>query len=105
MNVLGLSAFYHESTCCLLRDGALVAAASEERFSRLKHDPGLPVEAFRYCLREGGLDIVDLDALSYYERPVEKHSRQLWAGVPEGASPEFAWLDPGQPERAIRERL
>jgi carbamoyltransferase len=105
MNVLGLSAFYHESTCCLLQDGILVAAASEERFSRVKHDPGLPVEAFRFCLREGGIDVSDLDALAYYERPVDKLSRQLWAGVPEGASPDLAWLDPGQPERALRERL
>jgi carbamoyltransferase len=105
MNILGLSAFYHESTCCLLQDGVLVAAASEERFSRVKHDPGLPVEAFRYCLRSGRIDVSDLDALAYYERPVDKHSRQLWAGVPEGSSPDFAWLDPGQPERAIRERL
>jgi carbamoyltransferase len=105
MNILGLSAFYHESTCCLLQDGILVAAASEERFSRVKHDPGLPVEAFRYCLRSGRIDVSDLDALAYYERPFDKHSRQLWAGVPEGSSPDLAWLDPGQPERAIRERL
>ena len=105
MNILGLSAFYHESTCCLLQEGALVAAASEERFSRAKHDPGLPVEAFRFCLRSGGIDVSDLDALAYYERPADKLSRQLWAGVPEGSSPDFAWLDPGQPERAIRERL
>jgi carbamoyltransferase len=105
MNILGLSAFYHESTCCLLQDGVLVAAASEERFSRVKHDPGLPVEAFRYCLREGGIDVTDLDALAYYERPGEKLSRQLWAGVPEGSSADFAWLDPGEPERAFRERL
>ncbi|HTQ79343.1 MAG TPA: carbamoyltransferase N-terminal domain-containing protein, partial [Thermoanaerobaculia bacterium] len=105
MNILGLSAFYHESTCCLLQDGRLVAAASEERFSRRKHDPGLPVEAFRFCLRAGGIDIVDLDALAYYERPVDKLSRQLWAGVPADSSPDLAWLDPGQPERALRERL
>jgi carbamoyltransferase len=105
MNVLGLSAFYHESTCCLLQDGVLVAAASEERFSRVKHDPGLPVESFRYCLRAGGIDVTDLDALAYYELPVEKLSRQLWAGTPEGGSPDLAWLDPGQAERAIRERL
>jgi carbamoyltransferase len=105
MNILGLSAFYHESTCCLLQDGALVAAASEERFSRVKHDPGLPVEAFRYCLREGGIDVTDLDALAYYERPADKLSRQLWAGEPEGGPPDFAWRDPGEPERLVREWL
>jgi carbamoyltransferase len=105
VNVLGISAFYHESACCLLRDGRLVAAAEEERFSRIKHDPGLPVRAARFCLAAGGLDLLDLDAIAYYELPVEKLARQLWAGVPAGASPDLAWLDPAQPERALRERL
>jgi carbamoyltransferase len=105
MNVLGLSAFFHESACCLLRDGRLVAAVEEERLSRVKHDPRLPVSAFRFCLRAGGLGITDLDAVAYYESPVKKLSRQLWAGVPEGASPDLPWLDPGAPERAIREGL
>jgi carbamoyltransferase len=104
MNILGLSAFFHESACCLLRDGRLVAAAEEERFSRVKHDPRLPVSAFRYCLRQGGIGIQDLDAVAYYESPVGKLSRQLWAGAPEGGS-DLAWLDPGAPERAIREGL
>ena len=105
MNILGLSAFFHESACCLLRDGRLVAAAEEERFSRIKHDPRLPVSAFRYCLRQGGLGIQDVDAVAYYESPVGKLSRQLWAGVPEGGPSDLAWLDPGRPERAIREGL
>jgi len=105
VNIVGISAFYHESACCLLRDGRLIAAAEEERFSRIKHDPGLPVRAFRFCLEQGGLDITDVDALAYYELPAEKLGRQLWAGVPEGASPDLAWLDPAQPERALRERL
>ena len=105
MNILGLSAFFHESACCLLRDGRLVAAAEEERFSRVKHDPRLPVSAFRWCLEAGGIGIVDLDALAYYESPVEKLSRQLWAGIPEGAPPGLPWIDPQAPERAIREGL
>jgi carbamoyltransferase len=105
MNVLGLSAFFHESACCLLRDGRLVAAAEEERFSRVKHDPRLPVSAFRFCLRAGGIGITDVDAVAYYESPVRKLSRQLWAGIPEGAPPDLAGLDPGAPERAIREGL
>jgi carbamoyltransferase len=104
MNVLGLSAFFHESACCLLRDGRLVAAAEEERFSRVKHDPRLPVAAFRWCLRRGGIGITDLDCVAYYESPVKKLSRQLWAGVPAGAA-DLGWLDPGAPERAIREGL
>ncbi len=110
MNVVGLSAFYHESSCCLLRDGELVAAASEERFTRVKHDPRLPVEAFRFCLRDGGLDVTDVDAVAYYESPTKKLARQLWSGLPRGGTPRAAppdapWLDPGEPERAIRERL
>ena len=113
MNVLGISAFYHDAACCLLRDGRLVAAAQEERFSRLKHDPRLPVAAFRFCLEKGGIGPADLDAVAYYESPVKKLSRQLWSGGPAGRgrsgsrdrSPDLAWLDPARPERAIRERL
>ena len=105
MNVLGLSAFFHESACCLLQDGRLVAAAEEERFTRVKHDPRLPVHAFRFCLQSGGIGIDEIDVLAYYEDPVLKLSRQLWSGVPAGASEDLAWIDPGQPERAIREGL
>ncbi len=108
LNVVGISAFYHESSCCLLRGGEIVAAASEERFTRVKHDSRLPVEAFRFCLEAGGLDVTGIDAVAHYESPVAKLSRQLWAGVPRGSrdrTAEAPWLDPGQPERAIRERL
>ena len=105
MNVAGISAFFHDSACCLLRDGRLVAAAAEERFSRLKHDPRLPAAAFRSCLRAGGLGVADLDCVAYYERPIDKLARQLWAGPPEGPAPDLAWLDPGRPEHAIREGL
>jgi carbamoyltransferase len=105
MNILGLSAFFHESACCLLRDGVLVAAAEEERFSRVKHDPRLPVSAFRFCLEAGGIGITDVDCVAYYEMPVRKLARQLWSGAPAGAPPDLPWLDPGRPERAIREGL
>jgi len=77
VNIIGISAFYHESACCLLQNGCLVAAAEEERFSRLKHDPNLPIAAFRYCLQAGGLDITDVDCIGYYELPEKKLSRQL----------------------------
>jgi carbamoyltransferase len=105
MNILGLSAFFHESACCLLRDGVLVAAAEEERFSRVKHDPRLPVSAFRFCLEAGRIGITDVDCVAYYEMPVRKLARQLWSGAPAGAPPDLPWLDPGRPERAIREGL
>ncbi len=104
MNILGISAFYHESACCLMQEGRLTAAAAEERFTRVKHDARLPVHAFRFCLEAGGLGLPDLDAVAYYERPAKKLARQLWAGPPEGDA-ELAWLDPRQPERMIRERL
>jgi carbamoyltransferase len=91
--IVGISAFYHESACCLLRDGRLVAAAEEERFSRVKHDARLPVSAFRYCLKEAGIGIDDVDYLAWYEEPKIKLQRQLWAGLPEGGSPDLPWLD------------
>ena len=105
MNILGVSAFYHESSCCLLRDGRLVAAASEERFTRVKHDPRLPVEAFRFCLEREGLDLLDLDGIAYYELPEAKAERQRWAASNGTDDDRTGRFDPRAPERAIRERL
>jgi carbamoyltransferase len=102
MNVIGISAGYHESSCCLLQDGSLVAAAAEERFTRIKHDPSLPVHAFRFCLEAGRIGITDVDAIAYYESPTKKLARQLWAGR---LVPGLPWLDAGRAERAIREQL
>ena len=86
MNVLGLSAFSHESACALLRDGVLVAAAEEERFTREKHDSRLPVAAFRWCLEAGGIGITDLDCVAYFELPDRKLDRQLRSGRDSSAS-------------------
>jgi carbamoyltransferase len=105
VNILGISAFFHESACCLLQDGRLVAAAEEERFSRVKHDARLPVGAFRYCLAAGGIGPHQVDCLAYYEQPTEKLARQLWAGVPADTPADLPWLDPRRPERALREGL
>jgi carbamoyltransferase len=105
VNVAGISAFYHEAACALLREGRVAAAAEEERFTRVKHDPRLPVHAFRFCLERAGLDIGELDAVGYYESPVKKLARQLWAGAPQGASAGMPWLDALRPEREIREVL
>lgn len=102
MNVVGVSAYYHESACCLLRDGVLVAAAAEERFSRIKHDSSLPVSAFRFCLEAAGLDILDVGCIAFYETPAKKLSRQLWSGRPPRGRP---WFDPLRPLREIREVL
>jgi carbamoyltransferase len=105
VNLVGLSAYYHEAACCLIKDGRLLAAAEEERFSRLKHDARLPVAAFRYCLGEGGIDVSDVEAVAYYESPTKKLSRQLWAGPPPGSARGLGFLDARRPEREIRERL
>ena len=61
MNILGISAFYHDSAAALLRDGDILAAAQEERFSRKKHDPRFPGHAVEYCLGEGGITIYQVD--------------------------------------------
>ena len=106
--IVGISAHFHDSACCLLRDGKLVAAAQEERFTRLKHDPAVPKAAFRYCLAEAGLTIADIDAVAYYEDPVKKLDRQLWMGLPEvpSTNPQALFrLDAMRPERELREIL
>src|SRR5438067_356017 len=71
-DILGISAFYHDSAACLVRDGAIVAAAQEERFTRKKHDPGFPSHAVRYCLREGGVSLNDLRYVAFYDKPLVK---------------------------------
>jgi carbamoyltransferase len=77
MNILGLSAFYHDSAACLLRDGVIVAAAQEERFTRKRHDAAFPAQALAYCLKEGGITTAQLDAVVFYEKPLLKFDRIL----------------------------
>lgn len=77
MRVLGISCFYHDAAACLIDDGRIVAAASEEAFSRIKHDSGFPKGAIAYALREGGLTIGDINAVIYYDKPLKKFDRSL----------------------------
>ncbi len=77
MNVLGLSAFYHDAAACLLVDGEVVAAATEESFSRKKHDPDLPARAIRWALSHAGLRIEDIDAVVFYDKPMRRFDRTL----------------------------
>ena len=77
VDILGISAFYHDSAACLLRDGEIIAAAQEERFSRVKHDPGFPSQAVRYCLREGGIGAADLECVGFYDKPLLTFERLL----------------------------
>ncbi len=77
MDILGISAYYHDSAACLLRDGDIVAAAQEERFTRKKHDPGFPAHAARYCLREGAVTLEDVRYVVFYDKPLVKFERLL----------------------------
>ncbi len=75
--ILGISAFYHDSAACLVVDGEIVAAAQEERFTRIKHDHNFPVYAARYCLKEAGLTAEQLDYVGFYDKPLLKFDRLL----------------------------
>ena len=77
MNILGISAFYHDSAAALVQDGVIVAAAQEERFTRRKHDASFPTNAVAYCLREAGITTADLDAVVFYEKPLVKADRLI----------------------------
>ena len=75
--ILGISAFYHDSAAALVRDGEIVAAAQEERFSRKKHDASFPAQAIEYCLEEAGLTPGELDYVGFYDKPLMKFERLL----------------------------
>ncbi|MAQ95864.1 MAG: hypothetical protein CMM84_20350 [Rhodothermaceae bacterium] len=77
MTVLGLSCFYHDAAAALVRDGEIVAAAQEERFTRRKHDPSFPSNAAAYCLAEAGIEAADLDAVAFYDKPLLTFERLL----------------------------
>ena len=77
ITILGISAQYHDSAAALLRDGVVVAAANEERFSRLKHDASLPIRAANWCLEEAGITVDELDYVVFYEKPLRKFERLM----------------------------
>ena len=77
MNVLGISAFYHDAAAALVRDGVIVAAAQEERFTRKKHDERFPIHAITYCLRAGGIERDGIDAVVFYDKPIATFVRLL----------------------------
>lgn len=85
--ILGISAFYHDSAAALTVGGEVIAAAQEERFTRIKHTPDFPTNAIKYCLEEGGLSIDELDAVVFYDKPLLKFERLLetyYAFAPKG---------------------
>ena len=77
MYILGISAFYHDSAACILKDGEIVAAAQEERFTRKKHDPGFPHHAIQYCIKEANIAATQIDNVVFYEKPFLKFERLL----------------------------
>ncbi len=77
MYILGISAYYHDSAACLVKDGVILAAAQEERFTRRKHDPGFPARAVRYCLAQAGIGVQDLKYMVFYDKPLVKFERLM----------------------------
>jgi len=114
MNILGISAYYHDSAACLVQDGRLTAAAQEERFTRRKHDSGFPLHAVRYCLAEGDVPQNGIDAVVFYDKPLTKFGRiakTYFSVAPKGLRPflmamplwlqEKLWI-PTDIEKALR---
>ena len=75
IHILGIGAYYHDSAACIVRDGEIIAAAQEERFTRKKHDPSFPSDAVRYCLKEAGIMPRQIDHVAFYEKPFLKFER------------------------------
>ena len=93
MNILGISCFYHDSAACLLRDGDIIAAAQEERFTRRKHDPRFPNHAIRYCLAEGKISSKDLDYVVFYDKPFLTFERLLLSYLTVAPRGIRSWLE------------
>ena len=93
MNILGISAFYHDSAACLVQDGSIVAAAQEERFSRKKHDPRFPKSAVAYCLEEAGIGVQQLDHVVYYDKPFLTFERLLMSYLTVAPKGLRSWLE------------
>ena len=95
MNILGLSAFYHDSAACLLQDGKIIAAAQEERFTRKKHDASFPKNAVEFCLQKGGIQVSDLDYVGFYDKPFIKFERILetYLGIAPKGIKQYQWFN------------
>ena len=111
--VLGISAFYHDSAASIVKDGKIIAAAHEERFSRKKHDPRLPKHAIQYCLEEAEIEPTELDAVVFYDNPILTFDRIMKTMIHVGEKAKEPWMK-GAPgwlsaklfaEKLIREEL
>ncbi len=92
MHILGISCFYHDSAACILRDGSIVAAAQEERFTRKKHDPRFPSNAVEYCLEEAGIEADELDYAVFYDKPLPTFERLLLSYLSVAPKGLRSWL-------------
>src|SRR5918994_2185221 len=107
-NILGVSAYYHDSAACLIRDGDIVAAAQEERFTRKKFDARFPTNAVRYCLSEGGITLADLKYFVFYDKPLIKFERLLETYVafsPKGIKSFLAAMPVWLKEKILMKRM
>ena len=107
-HILGISAFYHDSAACLIRDGQIVAAAQEERFTRKKQDPGFPARAIEYCLNEAGITMPDLRYIVFYDKPLVKFERLLetyLAYAPSGLTSFMAAMPVWMKEKMLLKNL
>ena len=77
MFILAISAYYHDSAACILKNGEIIAAAQEERFTRKKHDHNFPINAIKYCLNEAQIKTTDLEIVAFYDKPFLKFERIL----------------------------
>ena len=77
MKILGISAFYHDSAACLIFGSNIIAAAQEERFTRIKQDDNFPINSIKYCLKEGKINLDQLDQIIFYEKPFLKFERLI----------------------------
>lgn len=93
MYILGISAFYHDSAAALLKDGQLVAASMEERFTRKKHDNRMPIQAIVFCLKQAGITAKDIDYVVYYEKPIQKFERILQTALNTFPNSSIVWRE------------
>jgi len=108
MNILGISAFYHDSAAAYIRDGEIIAAAQEERFTRKKHDAAFPKNAVQYCLDYAGLTIDELDAVVFYDKPMLKFERLLetyYSFAPRGVRSFFSSMPVWIKEKLFLKKL
>ena len=108
MKILGISAFYHDSAAAVLDEGIIIAAAQEERFTRVKHDSSFPANAVKFCLEYSGISLDELDAIVFYDKPLLKFERLLetyYAFSPKGLRSFITSMPVWMKEKMFLKRL